>query len=169
MPTPLHADLIDIERHASYPKWGDSRLPERFWDKTAPCPMSGCWLWTASWTVHDYGHCSRKEDGVWRSRVAHKVAYEALVGPVPTGLVLDHLCRVRPCCNPLHLEAVTQRENVLRGAGLAAANALKTSCPAGHSYADSGVYVYPNGKRKCRVCTRAQLDSHRARVAGGAQ
>ena len=75
-------------------------------------PMSGCWLWTAS--LGTYGYGSVRFGG--QSRGAHRFVYEALVGPVPDGLDLDHLCRNRACVNPDHLEPVTRRVNALRGA-----------------------------------------------------
>lgn len=81
-------------------------LMERFWAKVERDP-SGCWLWTASLADGGYGHFGR-----WK---AHRYAYETLVEPVPHGLDLDHLCRVRHCVNPSHLEPVTRAENLRRG------------------------------------------------------
>jgi hypothetical protein len=73
--------------------------------------MSGCWLWGGGW---DSGNGYGK---VWwcRAAMAHRVVYEVLVGPIPEGLVLDHGCRTRPCCNPDHLEPVTVAVNTNRG------------------------------------------------------
>jgi hypothetical protein len=106
-----------------------------------------CWLWTAAKT-HGYGL-------FWngtRQVPAHKFSYEFYVGPVPEGLQLDHLCRVRACVNPLHLEPVTCRENLLRGAGRTAINAARTHCPYGHPYSGDNLYLKPNGNRECRTC-----------------
>ncbi|MFI1562215.1 HNH endonuclease [Streptomyces sp. NPDC020490] len=107
--------------HRHYKRWqthGDpSYVPPvrdwrpRFWarvDKTAP---GGCWVWTGS--VESKGYGAPTINGA--KRPAHRVAYEDLVGPIPEGLHLDHLCRVRRCVNPEHLEPVTSRENALRG------------------------------------------------------
>lgn len=87
---------------------------------------------------------------------------QQMVGPIPAGLVLDHLCRVRRCCNPAHLEPVTQRENLMRGASFVEENALKTACPKGHPLTGRNV-VYWRGHRKCREC-----DNARRRVLRGA-
>lgn len=88
-----------------------------------------------------------------RYRNSHIALYEYYVGPVPDELELDHLCRRRPCANPLHLEPVTHAENMARGD---ANNRHKTHCPAGHPYEGDNLYVKPGGKRTCRTCRRAQ-------------
>jgi hypothetical protein len=80
-------------------------------------------------------------------------------------LTIDHLCRVRHCVNPDHLEAVTCRENLLRGETLQAANVAKTECPQGHPYDEENTYVYPNGRRDCRTCNAAACARYRARKA----
>jgi HNH endonuclease len=82
--------------------------------------------------------------------------YRLLVGPVPEGLELDHLCRNRACVNPAHLEPVSHRENVLRGASFAAINAVKTHCiHDGHPFDDVNTIVRPEGRRGCRACMNA--------------
>lgn len=96
----------------------------------------------------------------YRLRHTHIWAYEAWIGPVPHGLELDHLCRIPSCCRPDHLEPVTHQVNVLRGTGVAAANAIKTACPAGHEYTADNTYLRkkPNGRtaRRCRTCVLIQ-------------
>lgn len=79
---------------------------------------------------------------------AHRVAYEALVGPIPGGLVLDHLCRNPGCYNPTHLEPVTNAENIRRG------YAVKTNCPHGHEYTAANTHYTPAGHRRCKECHR---------------
>lgn len=132
--------------------WGDDRLPSRFWDKVQPEPNSGCWLWTACLS-EGYGAF-----GLGKVvKRAHRIAYEALVGPVEQGLDLDHLCRVRSCCNPAHLEPVTRRENLLRGDTVTARSAAATHCPQGHPYdaKNTNVHRVRGGRglaRRCRTC-----------------
>jgi hypothetical protein len=84
----------------------------RFWDKVQDRPKGeGCWLWEGAINSQGYGNFW---DGV-RFVKAHRFAYECLIGEIPEGLTIDHLCRVRHCVNPSHLEPVTMRENFLRG------------------------------------------------------
>lgn len=83
---------------------------------------------------------------------AHRLAYESEVGPIPEGLTLDHLCRNSLCVNVDHLEAVTQRVNVLRGESLIAKYARRTHCSQGHEYAGDNLYIHPTGARVCRTC-----------------
>lgn len=126
----------------------DSRLPERFWSKCTPEPNSGCWLWLAF--VHHDGYGRFRFSS--RMAVAHRVAYAALVGEVPSGLQLDHLCRERSCCNPAHLEPVTQQVNILRG-DAGAHERLKTHCPHGHEYTEENTYMSPGRvHRDCKTC-----------------
>lgn len=141
-------------------QFGDVRLPQRFWDK-ARVDESGCWIWIACIEGHGYG---RFRVGRKVPR-AHQVIYEALVAPVPEGLCLDHLCRVRPCVNPAHLEVVTLRENTQRGnSGLPQRS--RTHCPAGHPYDDENTYLNAEGERNCKECNRARARAYqRARAA----
>jgi hypothetical protein len=137
---------------------------DRFWakvNKDGPIPehrpdLGPCWIWTGAKIKHGYGHFRLNR----KSILAHRVAYEWLVGPIPEGLEPDHLCRVPSCVNPGHIEPVTQRENVLRGTSFAALNARKTHCPHGHEYTpeNTRVQVKPNGARGrfCRACSNAK-------------
>ena len=133
-------------------------IVERFWahvDKEGHlpeyCPELGpCWLWMLQLDSRGYG---RFWDGT-RRPFAHDFAYELLVGPVPDGLELDHLCRVPACVNPAHLEAVTHRVNVLRGVGFMAQQARKTHCKRGHLLAGDNIYDRGGRKRDCRICRR---------------
>lgn len=111
---------------------------------------AGCWIWQCRVDRHGYGKI-----GINRtSKLAHRVSYETFVGPIPEGLQLDHLCRVRACVNPAHLEPVTHRENGRRGTGFAARCARKTHCPRGHAYDEANTRISPQGSRICRACMR---------------
>lgn len=131
-------------------------LAERFHDRVVKTP--GCWEWTGSISPLGYGRIFyRKRSAGFRTNVyAHRVSYEIHRGPIPPGLVLDHLCRNRKCVNPDHLEAVTNRENILRGIAPSALAAAASHCPAGHPYSETNTYLSPSGHRKCRECTRVQ-------------
>jgi len=120
---------------------------ERIKERILTDPQTGCWLWTGCREKAGYGKIRIKTG----ARVVHRVAYEAFVGPVPGGLTLDHLCRVRHCCNPEHLEPVTLLENVRRGR-----EATKTHCVHGHEYTSENTLRDRNGGRRCRTCVLAQ-------------
>ncbi len=111
----------------------------------------GCWQWTGNVLANGYGLFSRQS----HARSAHRWFYQLLVGPVPDGLVLDHLCRNRSCVNPAHLEPVTCKENVLRGIGPSARNAAKTRCSRGHEYTLATTRIKADGDRDCKVCAKA--------------
>lgn len=114
----------------------------------------GCWLWTGALLRNGYARLRTEMADGGKSRLAHRASYEEFVGPIPEGLTIDHLCRVRHCVNPAHLEAVTHRENIMRGETRAAENAAKTVCIHGHEFTFANTYVSPDGKRACRTCQR---------------
>jgi hypothetical protein len=113
----------------------------------------GCWNWTGNVSKHGYGVMRCK--GL-SSYMVHRYSYELLRGPIPQGLVLDHLCRNRRCVNPEHLEIVTSVENVMRGEGFAPKNAAKTHCDKGHEFTPENTYIRTRvqGGRECRACIR---------------
>jgi 5-methylcytosine-specific restriction endonuclease McrA len=120
-------------------------LDERFWSKVEVTPS--CWVWTGSCNQGGYGMLAKlKPDGGQTSVGAHRVAYQLLVGPIPDGLEIDHLCRVRNCVNPAHLEVVTRLENARRGAP-----ANQTHCKRGHELTPENLNR-DTGRRRCKIC-----------------
>jgi hypothetical protein len=122
--------------------------------KASPEPNTGCWLWPLSDNGRGYGRMRFRG----RAEQAHRVFYELIVGPIPSGMELDHTCSVTFCVNPAHLEPVPHGENVKRGrtgAVNAARQRAKTHCPRGHKYAGDNLLIKPNGARGCRECIRA--------------
>lgn len=141
---------------------------ERFMQYVSPEPNSGCWLWTGFCKPGGYGvfglgaRPGKKLSQGSRAQGAHRVSYELHRGPIPEGLDLDHLCRVRSCVNPWHLEAVTHAENCRRGIAGKVAGArerAKTHCPRGHAYSPENTVV-TGGGRKCLAC-RPMLEARR--------
>lgn len=168
--------------------FNDGRLPPHFWSKVAVAD-NGCWYWMASRRRNDYGRFGGKDN----QRASHRVAYEALVGPIPDGLQLDHLCRRTWCVNPAHLEPVTNAENTRRALAARAAgapiltppppifqkrepkrpprlgpklpyNKTKTHCIHGHELSGENLYVTPKGYRNCRACNAEITARRRAKT-----
>lgn len=129
-----------FQRRASLPEYFRKRI--RF-DHT-------CWRWTGALNSEGYGRL--RADGK-QSKAAHRKVYELLVGPIPEGLTLDHLCRNRYCVNPDHLDPVTLKENLARGFGVGALNTAKEACKRGHPFTEDNIMLW-RGKRWCRACGR---------------
>lgn len=127
----------------------------RFWSKVDK--TDGCWNWTAV-TDGRYGTFAMGN----RRPKAHRVLWEHINGPITAGLELDHLCRNTLCVNPAHLEAVSHRENTLRGDGPSARHARKTHCKYGHLLDGDNLHVDPrSGMRQCRTCKRRRDAQYR--------
>lgn len=149
-----------MERPGKTWKRGGQRRPiaERFWEKVdrdGPLPevapeLGQCWIWTASLDGRGYGQIGT---GVGKGVVkAYRWAWVDANGDVPEGLELDHLCRVKQCVRPGHLQPVTQRTNNLRSNSASAQRARSTQCPQGHPYDDENTYVDRTRARHCRTC-----------------
>lgn len=125
--------------------------------KVIPLPLpaddNGCWIWPFQIDRDGYGK--------YGSGSAHRWTYTQVVGPIPTGLELDHLCRVRACVNPAHLEPVTHLENMRRR------SALITHCKRGQEFTPENTYLVTHGvpRRCCRACNRAAAAASRSRRA----
>lgn len=140
---------------------------ERFWakvNKDGPLPkwapfLGPCWVWNDR--PLEYGELRLSKS---LSPAAHRFSYELNVGPIPEGLQIDHLCRVPGCVRPDHLEAVPQKENILRGQGWHADQARKTHCKYGHPFDEVNTYWTKEGHRFCRACARRRQRERNRRL-----
>lgn len=127
-------------------------LPAAF---AAKVRRSDCLVWIGATNNKGYGVLIVDGEHV----LAHRLAYAAEFGPIPDGMVIDHVCRVRNCVNPMHLEAVTQAENQRRGRS-AASLQVGDTCQNGHLIGPGGLYERPSGATECRECRSS--GAHRA-------
>ena len=118
-------------------------------------PQPDCVLWMSD---NDRGYGKVRIDGV--NKRVHRVVWERLNGPIPDNLTVDHLCRVRSCVNPAHMELVSAEENIRR---MAAARARATHCKRGHEFTPSNTYLRTDGRRRCRTCMDAYESARRQR------
>jgi hypothetical protein len=126
-------------------------VAERFEAKYIPEPNSGCWLWLGALDGHGYGHMYING----RYAAAYRVGYELAKGPIPDGMVIDHLCRTPICVNPDHLEAVTQSINLLRSPLMGSHNRKLTHCRRGHEFSAENTRIRnPRGWRSCIACEK---------------
>ena len=136
----------------------------RFWSHVdVPDQPSCCWEWSASGHVTKHGKFIRHNGD---PLMAHRVSYTLLIGPIPDGLELDHLCRNPKCVNPDHLEPVTHRENCRRGFGPSGINARKTHCPHGHEYTPENIWTDVAGSRHCRTCWVIKSEKRKKHASG---
>lgn len=135
-------------------------LEERFWIKVNKTET--CWLWTAFLDNKGYGKFQVGK----QSQRAHRFSYELLVEPIPQGLQIDHLCKIRNCVNPAHLEAVTLQENVRRSS-VGSNFRDRTHCANGHEYtAENTVRRAGVHGRQCKTCDRAKTNRYQAKKNG---
>lgn len=123
------------------------KLPKQLADKIMPCPITGCWLWSAYVGKNGYGYVNFNRTPT----LAHRLVKSIIDGPLADGMECDHLCRVRSCVNPAHIEEVTSAENTRRG-DAGKRNREKTHCNRGHLLSGENLYLYSRGARGCREC-----------------
>jgi hypothetical protein len=159
---------IECKRKAARERWyrlGVSHprkaALERFELNVSPEPNTGCWLWTGALSVAGY---AKLRHGFDKSDLAHRFAYQQFRGPIPDGLVLDHLCRNTWCVNPVHLEAVTERINLIRGVSPVGINHRKTHCLRGHELAGTNLYMTNRGQRYCKECIRIRSRKYKSEL-----
>lgn len=138
-------------------------LFERFELHVERIPFLTCWVWNSSADNENYGRI--RADGGKLLLSAHRVAYEKYKDLIPEGMTIDHLCKNKWCVNPRHLEAVTPKENILRGNSPSALCARKMHCPQGHFYSKANTRHY-KGMRRCRICTRNYNREQYLRIHG---
>jgi len=132
-----------------------TKLTQRFWDKVRK--TESCWLWTAYINNRGYGKFNLNGNAEY----SHRLSYIEAKGPIPKGLQIDHICRVRNCVKPDHLEAVTRKENILRGESIHAKNARKKKCLLGHKFVR---VIYPSRQqRRCLICHRIKMRAYSAK------
>jgi HNH endonuclease len=149
-------------------------ISTRINERVEKIPIAGCWIWMGGVTYGGYGVMSHKG----KSNLAHRLSYTAYKGEIPKGFDIDHLCRVRSCVNPEHLEAVTRKENIRRGQtgcktvgrkdfGDVAKKfyAAKTHCKNGHEYTSETIYSARN-HRECKICRKECVKKHQLKLKG---
>lgn len=126
------------------------RVVARFLDCVdMPEDPTDCWIWMMSLMRTGYGQIGWQDQGQRSHQLAHRIAYVVWHGPIPEGLVVDHLCHRRACCNPHHLRLTTNAENAADNG-----QPTKTHCPRGHPYDEINTYHDAAGGRRCRACAR---------------
>lgn len=146
---------------------GPLPMADRFWSKVDRRGPDECWPWTAGQNGYGYGYFNVDVTRAGhRCAAAHRVAYELLIGPIPDGLTLDHLCLNKLCVNPAHLEPVTLAENIRRSPQ-AQTKLARTHCPHGHEYTPENIRwrSRPNPGRSCRACDSGSGRGRRVALA----
>lgn len=125
-------------------------IPLRIEEKIERVTESGCWIWLGA--CQPTGYSVVRFNG--KAARAHRVIYKIVFGSIPEGFELDHLCRVRCCVNPHHMEPVTHTENLRRGETIGAKNRMKTHCSNRHELTAENIWIDGKGRRRCRQCNR---------------
>jgi hypothetical protein len=163
----MHASRM--QRTGSYEKFRrnttDQQYRERFTMRVSSGFENECWPWQGTVLANGYGQFYF----AGKRFLAHRVAYELWVGPIPDGFELDHVrawgCVRTDCVNPSHLEPVTPAENLRRSNAWSAVNARKTHCIHGHEFTPENTYLFPSGGRGCRTCRRTWKLNRKASAA----
>jgi HNH endonuclease len=134
-------------------------LREKFFDKVQK--TDNCWNWIGP-IQNGYGRF-RISQRPTKMKSAHRFSYEAHIGPIPSGLTIDHLCRNRSCVNPSHMEVVSIKENVLRGESISAINSRKLKCIKGHAFSKENTSICM-GRRVCKSCRRIYMRNRRKKL-----
>ena len=148
----------------------DDRTLAAFLERIEVNELTGCWVWRGYINPKTrYGTWTSWENGKAKTYSVHRTVYELFKGPIAPKMVLDHLCWHRACCNPLHLDPITQSENIKRGASAkfqdgAAFQRNKTHCPQGHPYDAENTGPRKKGGRYCRTCARAASAAYKAKM-----
>jgi hypothetical protein len=153
----LHPALSEASMSSRYMDLAKllSRTISRFhsrWTETSRGYKTPCWIWTGKKNSSGYG-CFQIARRLFVESLAHRSAHILLIGSIPKGKEIDHLCRQRDCVNPAHFRLVTHQVNVLAGDTFAATNSRKTHCPQGHAYTSANTKTI-KGSRHCRACHR---------------
>lgn len=160
LPSSIRKRYLHCPRCARQPS-NPTKIAERFWAKVNRQSPTECWIWRGFIDGGGYGQFNHSGSML----KAHRLAYELSVGQIPSGLVLDHLCRCRSCVNPSHLEPVHHLVNVRRGeAGKLQRG--RTECPKGHPYDEENTYISKRGLRSCRQCGKERMRICRAERRG---
>lgn len=131
-----------------------------FEQRYIPVTESGCWIWTGYTDKYGYGYFKDRITG--KSKAAHRLSYELFRGSLSSAMQIDHLCKVRCCVNPLHLEMVSQYENIRRGNVMKRRAANDTHCLHGHEYTADNIIIRDGLYRRCRACTLLSKALYRA-------
>lgn len=137
-------------------------LRDRIEKKIFPVPMSGCWIWMGAVNHQGYGQV-RVQEG---TTLVHRILYEEARGPIPKQLECDHLCRVRCCVNPDHIDLVTRRENIRRGTAPSAKQMAQTHCFRGHPLSGDNLILCKTKcghMRRCKQCYQNRISANKER------